>query len=50
MVERYAHLSLDHLRDAAALVDNSLGRENPNTGTNLTQTHKVPRHLSLVNG
>ena len=50
MVERYAHLSLDHLRNAAALVDSSLGRENPDIGTNMTQDHKVPRHLSIVSG
>jgi integrase len=48
MVERYAHLSLDHLRGAAALVDSNLGRVNPEIGTNMTQTHKVRRHLSLV--
>lgn len=50
MVQRYAHLSLDHLRGAASLVDRTLGRAEQQNGTNMTQSPAAPRHLRLVSG
>lgn len=43
MVERYAHLSIDHLRDAASVIDGLFG-------TNLVQRPTVRPHLVVVNG
>lgn len=43
MVERYAHLSVDHLRDAANLVDKAFG-------TDMTQRPSARPRLVVVNG
>lgn len=43
MVQRYAHLSIDHLRDAAAAVDKAFG-------THLVQRPTTRPHLVVVNG
>jgi integrase len=57
MVMRYAHLSLDHLRGAASLVDSQLGREKvavdkgfDTFDTNLTQSPPARPYLRIVNG
>jgi len=43
MVERYAHLSVDHLRDAAGLVDKAFG-------TDMAQRNSARPRLVVVNG
>lgn len=47
MVQRYAHLSLEHLRGAASMVDVKLNQGKPLNDTNLTQFPPRP-HLRLV--
>lgn len=49
MVQRYAHLSLDHLRGAASLVDTALAKDDLKNDTNLTH-FRPRRHLRIVSG
>lgn len=50
MVQRYAHLSLEHLRGAASLIDTTFSRKPTENGTDLTQYPYRRRHLKLVSG
>lgn len=61
MVERYAHINIDHLRDAAAVIDRLFGEDSETpeptrpklsvvAGTDLTQRQSSRPPLQVVNG